>query len=86
MEINKCCSNSQESRKRSHKKLSPSFTFTNIWKKIERLIFNSLFKYIDENELLNPNQSGFHPFDSCVNQLLSTNRKIFSNFECDPPN
>ena len=29
----------------------------------ERLIFDSLFKYIDENELLNPNQSGFHPFD-----------------------
>ena len=25
----------------------------------ERLIFNSLFKYIDENELLNPNQSCF---------------------------
>ena len=34
--------------------------FENIF---ERLIFNSLFKYIDENELLNPNQSGFHPFD-----------------------
>ena len=51
----------------------------------ERLIFNSLFKYIDENELLNPNQSGFRPFDSCVNQLLSINHEIFSNFDCDPP-
>ena len=28
-------------------------------KVFERLIFNSLFKYIDENELLNPNQSCF---------------------------
>ena len=37
---------------------------------IERLIFNSLFKYIDENGLLNSNHSGFHWFDSCVNQLL----------------
>ena len=27
----------------------------------ERLIFNSLFKNTDENELLNPNQSGFFP-------------------------
>ena len=43
----------------------------------ERLIFNSLFKYIDENELLNPNQSGFRPFDSCVNQLLSINHNFF---------
>ena len=51
----------------------------------ERLIFSSLFKYIDENELLNPNQSGFHPFDSCVNQLLSINHEIFSDFDCDPP-
>ena len=51
----------------------------------ERLIFNSLFKYIDENELLNPNQSGFCPFDSCVNQLLSINHEVFSNFDCNPP-
>ena len=53
----------------------------------ERLIFNSLslFKYIDENELLNPNQSGFRPFVSCINQLLSINHEIFSNFDCDPP-
>ena len=56
--------------------------FENIF---ERLIFNSLFKYIDENELLNPNQSVFRPFDSCVNQLLSLNHDFFSNFDCDPP-
>ena len=37
----------------------------------ERLIFNSLFKYNDENELLIPTLSGFHPLDSYVNQLLS---------------
>ena len=35
------------------------------------------FKYIDENELLNPNQSGFCLFDFCVNQLLSINHEIF---------
>ena len=49
------------------------------------MIFNSLFKYIYENELLNPNQSGFRPFDSSVNQLLSINHDIFSNFDSDPP-
>ena len=51
----------------------------------ERLIFNSLFKYITENELLNPNQLGFRPFDSSVNQLLSINHETFSNLDCDPP-
>ena len=51
----------------------------------ERLIFNSFFKYIGENELHNPNQSGFRPFDSCINELLSINHEIFSNFDCSPP-
>ena len=43
----------------------------------ERLIFNSLFKYINENELLNPNNSGLSPFDCCVNRFLSINYEIF---------
>ena len=55
------------------------------WKVFERLIFNSLFKYIDKNELLNPNQSGVRPFDSSVNQILSINHEFFSNFDCEPP-
>ena len=61
------------------------YSFTIFGKFFEKLILNSLFKYIDENELLNPNQSCFHPFDSCVNQLLSINHEIFSNFDRDPP-
>ena len=51
----------------------------------ERLIFNSLFNYTDENELLNPNQSDFRPFDSCVGLLLSINHEIFSGFGCGLP-
>ena len=35
--------------------------------------------------MLNLNQSGIRPFDSCVNQLLSINHEIFSNFDSDPP-
>ena len=36
----------------------------------EKIIFNSLFKYLDDNKLLNCNQSGFRPGDSCAHQLL----------------
>ena len=32
---------------------------------LERLIFNSLFEFLHENNLLNENQSGFRPSDSC---------------------
>ena len=31
----------------------------------EIIIFNSIFQYIEENILLNVNQSGFQPCDSC---------------------
>ena len=32
----------------------------------EKIIFNLLFKHLDHNHLLNGNQSGFHPGDSCT--------------------
>ena len=35
----------------------------------EKVIFNLLFKYLDDNNLLNSNRSGFRPGDSCVHQL-----------------
>ena len=44
----------------------------------ERLMFWLILRktYI-KNELLNPNQSVFRPFDSCVNQILSINHNFF---------
>ena len=36
----------------------------------EKVIFNSLFKFLDDNNLLTNNQSGFRPCHSCVHQLL----------------
>ena len=38
-----------------------------------------------EEELLNPNRSGFRPSDSCVNQLLAITHEIFKAFDCNPP-
>ena len=51
----------------------------------ERLLFNTIFKFFDENKLLNPNQSGFRPHDSCVSQLISITHEIYSTFDCNPP-
>ena len=36
---------------------------------------------MDVNGLLCPNQSGFGPFDSCENQLLSVIHDIFATFD-----
>ena len=53
-------------------------------KVFEKLIFNSLFKHLDNNNLLNPHQSGFRPGDSCVHQLLSITRDIDKSFDANP--
>ena len=37
-----------------------------------------------EEKLLNPNQSGFRPSDSCINQLLVITHEIFEAFDCNP--
>ena len=37
-----------------------------------------------EERLLNPNQSGFRPSDSCINQLLAITHEIFEAFDCNP--
>ena len=36
-----------------------------------------------DEELLNPNQTGFSPSDSFVNQLFTIAREIFEAFDCN---
>ena len=50
----------------------------------ERLIFNPVFEFLEENKLLSPNQSDFWPNDSCENQLLSIVHSICANFNQSP--
>ena len=47
----------------------------------ERLIYNNLFEYFIENDLISQNQSGFNPGDSCINQLISITHKIYQSFD-----
>ena len=47
-------------------------------KTFEKIIFNSLYTFLHNEKLLNSNQSGFRPSDSCINQLLSTRSKFSS--------
>ena len=47
----------------------------------ERLIYNNLFEYFIENNLISQNQSGFKPGDLCINQLISITREINQSFD-----
>ena len=51
----------------------------------ERIIFNSIFEYLEENNLLCPNQPGLRPSDPCKYQLLSMLYEIYKSFDCNPP-
>ena len=53
-------------------------------KVFEKIIFNSRFVYLNNNNLLNSNQSGFRPDDSCVNQLISITHDIYKVFDANP--
>ena len=53
----------------------------NCGKIFEKLMFDAIYEHLCANQLLTPNQSGFRPGDSTVNQLLSITHKIYSAFE-----
>ena len=59
--------------------LSPIFG-----KIFEKIIFNKIYNFLLDEKLLNPNQSGFRPSDSCINQLLAITREIFEASDCNP--
>ena len=50
-------------------------------KNFERLIYNDLFIFFTDNNLISPNQSGFRPGDSCVNQLIAITHEICKSFD-----
>ena len=50
----------------------------------EKIIFNSLFFYLNNNNLLNSNLCGFRPGDSCVHQLVSMTHDICKAFDANP--
>ena len=44
----------------------------------EKIIFNELFKYFEDNNLLSKHQSGFHPGGSCIINYLQS---IMTSFQ-----
>ena len=39
--------------------------------------FNSVYNFLNQNDLISPAQSDFKPGDFCINQLLSVTHKIY---------
>ena len=47
----------------------------------EKIVFDNIYKFLLDNSLLTPNQSGFRPGDSTINQLLAITTEIYNTFE-----
>ena len=52
-----------------------------ICEKIERLIYNKIFEYFIENDLISRNQSGFKRWDLYIKKLLSITHEIYKPFD-----
>ena len=63
----------------------PISLLTIFGKILEKLMYDSLYSHLVSCRLLNPNQSGFRPGDSTINQLISITHTIFKAFDCNPP-
>ena len=83
LEEGKCPTDSQERKQAPEEKLQyrPISLLPICAKIFEKLMFDAIYEFLCENQLLTPSQSGFRPGDSTINQLLSITHKIYSAFE-----
>ena len=49
----------------------------------EKLIFDCMYDFLDQNFLLKASKSGFNPGDSCIHQLIAITHTIFTAFDAN---
>ena len=52
---------------------------------LEKIISDSIMRFLNESKFLSDAQSSFRPSDSCEYQLLSIVDGIYKSFDCNPP-
>ena len=52
---------------------------------VEKIIFDSIMRFLNESKLISDAQSGFRPSDSCEYQQLSIVHDVNKSFDCNPP-
>ena len=50
----------------------------------KKLIFDSIYEFLNKNKIFNNKQSGFRSNDSCIHQLIAITHNIFSAFNANP--
>ena len=81
MEESKRSSHTQKESRQLKKNYRPISMLPICGKLFEKLIFDEIYDHLVKNDLLTPNQSGFCPGDSTINQLLSITYCIYTALE-----
>ena len=81
MEICECPASSQERKPPNNKQYRPISLLPNCGKILEKIVFDQVYKFLNDNNLLSKDQSGFRPGDSTIYQLLSISSSIYENFK-----
>ena len=71
----------KKSDKKNIKNYRPVSLLPICGKIFERILYDRIFMFLSENNLISQKQSGFKPGDSCVNQLLSISYDIHKSFD-----
>ena len=71
----------KKGHKQSLKNYTPISLFPICSKIFERPIYNEIFNFFTENNLISRNQSGFRHGDFCVKQLLAITHEIYESFD-----
>ena len=71
----------KKSDKRLLKNYRPISLLPIFGKIFERLLDNQMFELFIRNDLISQNQSGFKPYDSCINQLSAITHEIYKSFD-----
>ena len=67
--------------KQTLKNYQPISLFPIAGKIFESLLYDRMFEFFIENNLISKNQSGFRSGDSCISQLLSITHEIYQSFD-----
>ena len=71
----------KKNNKQDKNNYRPISLLPNLGKVFERVVFNHLYKYCQDNNLLTWRNSGYKPLDSSINQLIFISHKIYKSLE-----
>ena len=67
--------------KQNLKNYRPISLFPVSGKIFEGILYNNMYEFFTENNLISSNQSGFKPVDSRVNQFLCITHELYKSFD-----